>query len=230
VIGFLSELSADRSARLAGPADAAVGQIVLAPIWSGGAVIGRIATTSRRAGGFTAGDESALQSLARELMADVEAARLHRLATVDPATRTGSRLLLWERLGEEVARSHRQTGRPPLAILRAELAAWEQSVKSYGSERTTAALCELSRRLLASVRATDTVARLQEDALCCILPLAGQAGAQAVAERLSGSVAALPIELGRGEPARLRLAIAVWAPALDAEALLAATELTGAEA
>jgi PAS domain S-box-containing protein/diguanylate cyclase (GGDEF)-like protein len=104
---------------------------------------------------------------------------------VDPATRLPSRVLLFDRLDRARVRVDRSGSSFALIYVQAE--GLDEVEDRLGSERGEAALRELSSRLVAAVRAVDTVARYGpcEFVVLCE-DLASPHNASALTERLLG--------------------------------------------
>jgi diguanylate cyclase (GGDEF)-like protein len=199
--------------------------VVVAPVLSQGLRIGHVAVLARRRGAFSAEHEEVLAFLAKSLVGDLEAVRLYRLATIDPGTRAGSRQLLFERLPDEIRRSQRAGGRP-LAIVRFGVEDYPRLLSAQGQKASVQALAEIVRRVHGSLRAIDWIARLYDDAFVCVLPGAGDDGAERVASRMSERVEKEPIELGAFSQVQLRIECAntTLQQGMDAIALLKAAE------
>jgi diguanylate cyclase (GGDEF)-like protein len=200
------------------------GSLVVAPIVSAGQRAGRVAAVSRRRGAFGPEHEEVLAFLAHSLIGDLEAARLYRLATVDPETRAGTRALLAERLPDEIGRARRGGG--GLALVRFGVREFARLQAAQGAMRAGHALAEVVRRVAATLRLIDCLVRLGDDAFLCLLPGATLVGAQAAAARLSAAVAAHPIDVGAGVEVRLTViaGAAVFVPTMDESELLAAAD------
>ena len=192
---------------------------------SGRERVGVLAAAARRPDAFDPDAEEVLLLLGRAIIGDLEAARLYRLATIDPETRAGSRQLLAERLSEEIQRA-RRAGEPTLGLCRLEVADLERIRAAQGEARAKAMLAEIVRRARGALRAVDCLARLEDAVFVAVLPGAGEAGAWAAAARMAARVEAMPV-VPAGGPAlepRLLLGAAALLPEMDEVALLRAAE------
>ena len=199
--------------------------IVVAPILSVGERIGHVAALAKRPRAFSAEHEEVLAFLARSLVGDLEAARLYRLATTDPETHAGNRQLLAERLGDEVRRSHRAGGKP-LGVIRFDVEGWPRLTQAHGRTKAAALLAEIVRRARSSLRTVDWIVRLGEEFFLCVLPFAGEEGAERAAKRIAERVAKDPIEIAPGvavEP-RIRCGVSTLTSEMTEGDLLDAAE------
>jgi len=199
--------------------------IVVAPILSAGDRIGHVAALAHRPRAFSPEHEEVLAFLARSLVGDLEAARLYRLATIDPETHAGNRQLLAERLADEVRRSHRVGGKP-LGVVRFDVEGWPRLTQAHGRSRAAEVLAEVVRRARTSLRTVDWIVRLGEEFFLCVLPAAGAEGAALAARRMADRVMATPIAIGPGvavEP-RIRCGVASLEKGMDEGGLLDAAE------
>lgn len=108
---------------------------------------------------------------------------LLRRALHDPLTSLPNRYLFLDRLETAAARQRRYDGRET-AVLYLDLDAFKQINDTYGHETGDGVLREVSARLLASVRATDTVGRLGGDEFAVICEDSGVDAALIVAHRI----------------------------------------------
>ena len=114
------------------------------------------------------GSVSGLYALSADISALKAAeARMSELARIDALTGLPNRRQLDERLAEGLARS-RRTGRP-LALMFLDIDHFKSINDSLGHQGGDAVLKEFADRLRASVRVTDTVARLAGDEFVVIL-------------------------------------------------------------
>src|SRR5205823_9650013 len=162
-----------------------------------GEPIGHVAALARRRAAFSAAHEERLAFVARALMADLEAARLYRLAITDAETQAGNRQLLFARLPEEIRRARRASG-PPLALIKLQVAELARLRAAQGDTRAVAALAEIVRRMRRALRGPDWLVRGDDDTFLCVLPVAGSAGAEQDGARIAAAVASAPLVLPAG--------------------------------
>jgi diguanylate cyclase (GGDEF)-like protein/PAS domain S-box-containing protein len=123
-------------------------------------------------------------------------ARLAHQAFHDPLTRLANRVLFTDRLEQALARSRR--AKRPVAVLFVDLDEFKNVNDSFGHATGDQLLVDLSRRLLACVRAGDTAARLGGDEFAVLLEDGGGLEqAREVARRVSEAVRAPFLVAGR---------------------------------
>ncbi|MEO5677141.1 MAG: GGDEF domain-containing protein [Usitatibacter sp.] len=121
------------------------------------------------------------------------ARRIERLAHYDVLTGLPNRVLLADRLEQELARARRSER--GFAILMFDLDGFKRVNDTWGHGAGDAALTIVSERSRKCVRASDTVGRLGGDEFLAILPETAREGALQVAEKLR-QVLALPYPIG----------------------------------
>jgi diguanylate cyclase (GGDEF)-like protein/PAS domain S-box-containing protein len=131
---------------------------------------------------------------------------LRRQALHDPLTSLPNRYLLLDRLETAAARQRRLEGRGT-AVLFLDLDDFKQVNDGFGHEAGDRVLREVAARLLASVRATDTVGRLGGDEFAVVCEDAGLDEALLVAHRILDAFAE-PVRV-RGDEHRATLSIGV---------------------
>jgi len=124
------------------------------------------------------------------------AVRIEQLAHYDVLTGLPNRVLLVDRLEQEVARA-RRTERG-FALLMFDLDGFKQVNDSWGHAAGDRVLAMVGERARAAVRASDTVGRLGGDEFMAILPEASHEGAMQVAEKLREALSK-PYPLAEGE-------------------------------
>ncbi len=132
-------------------------------------------------------------SAVRERAAQV---RIEHLAHYDTITGLPNRVLLADRLEQEVARARRV--RHGFALLMFDLDGFKEVNDRWGHAAGDRVLALVGDRARRAVRASDTVGRQGGDEFMAILPEASLAGALAVAEKLLESLA-VPYTLERAE-------------------------------
>ncbi|MFC4524208.1 EAL domain-containing protein [Cupriavidus pinatubonensis] len=110
-------------------------------------------------------------------------------ANFDALTDLPNRRLFFERLEQEIGRS--RGTQDVLALLFIDLDRFKEVNDTLGHDQGDLLLLEAARRIAASVRASDTVARLAGDEFTVILPAVGDAGvAGGIAEAILQQIAA----------------------------------------
>ena len=116
--------------------------------------------------------KSVRDRLAKQLkvavMQRIRANRLYDLSIIDPLTGLHNRRFGEQRLGEEVARSERNSD--PLAVLLFDLDHFKEINDRFGHAAGDTALKEFSRKLKRAVRACDVPVRIGGDEFLVILP------------------------------------------------------------
>lgn len=129
---------------------------------------------------------------------DITDARDHRqavehIAFHDALTGLPNRRLLSDRLSQSLSRAERQSEK--LAVCFLDLDGFKPVNDRYGHEAGDKLLIEIARRLLAVVRAEDTVSRLGGDEFVVVLNgLSGEQERDEVLTRIASSIA-IPIEI-----------------------------------
>ncbi|MCS7268125.1 MAG: GGDEF domain-containing protein [Geminicoccaceae bacterium] len=145
--------------------------------------------------------------LARRLaLVSADAAENRRLALHDALTGLPNRLLFADRLALALARVRREGSRGALLVL--DLDGFKAVNDRFGHAGGDELLRAVARRLLASVRASDTVARLGGDEFALVVaPLASEKALATLLARIRGAFArAFPIE---GRLLRVRASIGI---------------------
>ena len=133
------------------------------------------------------------------------AERIEQLAHYDVVTGLPNRVLLIDRLEQEVARA-RRTERG-FALLMFDLDGFKQVNDTWGHAAGDRVIAMVGERARSSVRGSDTVGRIGGDEFMAILPEASRDGALQVAEKLRESLARpYPVE---GGEARLGASVGV---------------------
>ncbi len=107
---------------------------------------------------------------------------IHKLAYHDPLTGLPNRQLFNERIGLELA--HAKRDRKNLTIFYIDLDRFKQINDTLGHDVGDMVLCEVARRLEASLRESDTVARLGGDEFVVIAPGLAADDAPTLAEKM----------------------------------------------
>jgi diguanylate cyclase (GGDEF)-like protein len=119
------------------------------------------------------------------------------LSTVDELTRTGSRRFFERQFPREVERASRR--KRPLALIMCDIDHFKRVNDTHGHHVGDEVLREFARRLFKGLRhREDWVARVGGEEFAIVLPEAGAAEAQAVADRLHLRVCEQPMATSRG--------------------------------
>jgi diguanylate cyclase (GGDEF)-like protein/PAS domain S-box-containing protein len=148
--------------------------------------------------------------------------RLAHQALHDPLTGIPNRILFSDRMMTARARLRRDPG-GALAILYLDLDGLKTINDSLGHDAGDRLLSEVSARLAAVIRPSDTLARIGGDEFAVLCEGVDERTALAIAERLSAAVRQ-PITARRGEPLRVSVSIGIVLtsdPNRDTETLLA---------
>jgi diguanylate cyclase (GGDEF)-like protein/PAS domain S-box-containing protein len=122
---------------------------------------------------------------------------IYHIAHHDPLTGLPTRTLLRDRLEMAIERAKRS--QDVLAVIMVDLDNFKRVNDSLGHQAGDTVLCEISRRLKACVRKSDTVARMGGDEFVILLPdLRSTMDSQEICRKLL-AVVAQPIRIGRHE-------------------------------
>ena len=127
-------------------------------------------------------NEIRLRSDNARLMAD-----LSRQATHDPLTGVANRTLFFDRVRAVMASPER--AETPFAVVYLDLDDFKQVNDRLGHGAGDELLCDVARRIQASVRPTDLVARVAGDEFTILLTPIDDANAGAIAERVRNNLA-----------------------------------------
>jgi diguanylate cyclase (GGDEF)-like protein len=163
-----------------------------------GAVLGSLSVLGRSAHSLTAGETSALETLAHQVMELLEMrrtviglsvanARLGQQNLTDSLTSIPNRRAYDQKLMEEHSRAKR-TG-SPLSLLLLDIDLFKQYNDTFGHPAGDTALQSVARVLQASLRPYDFLARYGGEEFVIILPATDLSDAIVVAERVRGLVA-----------------------------------------
>ena len=131
------------------------------------------------------------------IVEDVTAARAQRLqptwtAKHDSVTELANRREFERRLSEHVGSRRHE----PVSVLWLDVDKFGDVVKGMGTEVGDHFLYGLGQMLIGKVRASDLVARLEEDSFAILLPDCDQHYAQVIAEKIRAAVAAYRLRWG----------------------------------
>lgn len=129
------------------------------------------------------------------------------LAFYDPLTRLPNRRLLHDRLHQAVIRAKRGNGR--LALILLDLDKFKPVNDAFGHPAGDELLQAVAQRLQASVRESDTVARIGGDEFVVLLPsIAATQDALGVAEKIQATLKQ-PITLPNGQPVSISSSVGI---------------------
>jgi len=165
--------------------------------------IGTLCVMDREPRQLTPRQRHILAGLARQVMALIELRaherllkealeRAEYLASTDVLTGLLNRRALFERLGQEMARSRRY-GTPLSAVL-IDLDHFKRINDEHGHAAGDAVLKAVGELISTSVREVDIAGRYGGEELCVLLPQTGLDGALSFAEGLRRKLAALPFD------------------------------------
>jgi diguanylate cyclase (GGDEF)-like protein/PAS domain S-box-containing protein len=183
-----------------GVVDAGLRSGIAAPLWTRGRLWGALTAGSSAAGAFGTAEErrlAAFAELAAIAVANAETrAELDRLADTDPLTGLANRRAFTARLHGEVERARRHGHRLSLAIL--DLDDFKRINDTLGHQVGDAVLAEVGRRLTATHRAGELVARMGGEEFAWILPAVDMANAIPAVQRACAAIADIQVEGARG--------------------------------
>lgn len=155
--------------------------------------------------------ELLVQERTRELAE--KAHQLARLAETDELTGLANRRKFFETLRSELQRLWRAPQETRLALLLLDLDNFKDINDTLGHGAGDLMLKAIAGALVASVRTTDTVARIGGDEFAVILPMTDRLGAAVVARKILEAVAATKVDFaGRSLSVTATAGLAVVAP------------------
>jgi diguanylate cyclase (GGDEF)-like protein/PAS domain S-box-containing protein len=173
---------------------------IASPLWTRGRLWGALTAGSSRAAAFGPAEErrlAAFAELAAIAVANAETRfELDRLADTDPLTGLANRRALTARLTGEVERARRHGHDLSLAIL--DLDDFKMVNDTLGHQTGDAVLTEVGRRLVATCRAGELVARIGGEEFAWILPLVDSAGSVVAVERARAAIAEISVDGASG--------------------------------
>ncbi|HEY7625718.1 MAG TPA: EAL domain-containing protein [Ilumatobacteraceae bacterium] len=145
--------------------------------------------------------------------------QLRHLALHDELTGLPNRTLALDRLTNNLA--HAPAGRITVGVLFLDLDRFKQINDVHGHQAGDEMMIELARRLMATFRSGDTVARLSSDEFAIVCPdLSGETEAISMAGRIEGLLAS-PFTIGESEVfLTASVGISLFAGAGDAEEMM----------
>jgi len=151
-------------------------------------------------------------------------ARIEHLAHHDPLTDLPNRTLLADRMRQAIAQAQRAERR--VAVLFVDLDHFKHINDSLGHAVGDHVLIEVSRRIVANVRASDTVARLSGDEFVVLLPEPG--GIEGVVRVVAGLTSAIaePLQIDAN---RIRMSASIGVSLFPKDGSDGSTLLTNAD-
>lgn len=140
---------------------------------------------------------------------------LHHQALHDALTGLPNRILLYDRL-DQTLRSAERTG-DPFALFVLDLDHFKEVNDTLGHHAGDLLLHEIAARLLLTLRAADTVARMGGDEFAMLLPQTDRDGAIEVAERVRASLCSAVMVEGQAVYVMVSIGIAL-SPGQDVDA------------
>jgi two-component system cell cycle response regulator len=129
------------------------------------------------------------------------------MAVTDPLTGLHNRRYIASRLRQAMDMAN--NGGAPVSVMLADIDHFKRVNDTYGHEGGDIVLRDFAKRLGGALRALDLAARYGGEEFVIVMPGAGQAEAEAAAERLRAIIAAEPFDLGGGERMKVTVSIGV---------------------
>jgi len=142
--------------------------------------------------------ERTLRELAKHLAMALQHPALRSAAVTDVLTGLYTKRHLLERAPALLTQLRARGERA--ALLLADLDHFKKINDTYGHPAGDKVLREISKRLAASIRGSDTAYRYGGEEIACLLPTATGSVAMRVANRIRREVSATPVETGPGGP------------------------------
>ena len=164
------------------------------PLWSGGKVVGVLATTSSAPSAFSRDDELLARLLANCCGAPLEQARLERLALTDHHTRAFNQRYLAPCLEAAIDRARKDVA--PLALLLMDLDHFKRVNDAHGHAVGDVVLRGFVDRVRECVRRADVLIRRGGEEFILVMPDTPEETARVVAERIRQRLRKRPLSAG----------------------------------
>lgn len=195
--------------------------LLAVPMWSAGAIIGCLTTTSDTLAHFDEDDELIGRLLANCAVPPIERTRLQRLALTDPQTSAWRSGYLMPRLQRELNLA--ESGEYPVSLLLMDLDHFKSVNDTHGHAAGDEVLIRFAELVRAQVRRDDVFVRRGGEEFVIIMPRCPLDVALGAAERIRASLAehAITTQAGASIDQRVSIGVAEWdreedAPALEA--------------
>lgn len=168
-----------------------------APLISQQGIIGALVLKAYSGSTYTEDDRELLQFVSTQIATAIERkqveSRLHHMARYDSLTDLPNRMLFLDRL--EMAIKRAQRDHEHLALLYLDFDEFKQINDTFGHEIGDLLLTEVARRLVASVRKSDTVCRIGGDEFTMLLNnIHGRKCVAVIVEKVRAAISA-PFEI-----------------------------------
>lgn len=184
--------------------------VLCVPMKAGDRIVGVINAERRLSSGFGGADEKLFVTLANQLAAALESARLfneaHRLAIIDPLTDTYNRRHFFDITKREMERSKRHDRE--LSLLMIDVDHFKRINDRFGHPVGDEALCTLAFLSRKMLRDSDILGRLGGEEFAVLLPETDQEAAHLAADRLRETIAQASVSSPIG-PVTLTVSIGV---------------------
>jgi diguanylate cyclase (GGDEF)-like protein/PAS domain S-box-containing protein len=188
--------------------------VLCVPMKAGDRIVGVINAERRLSAGFGGADEKLFVTLANQLAAALESARLfneaHRLAIIDPLTDTYNRRHFFDITKREMERSKRHDRE--LSLLMIDVDHFKRINDRFGHPVGDEALCTLAFLGKKMLRDSDILGRLGGEEFAVLLPETDQEAAHLAADRLRESIAQARVSSAMGE---VTLTVSIGVATLD---------------
>ncbi|MEZ4522660.1 MAG: diguanylate cyclase [Thermomicrobiales bacterium] len=185
--------------------------LIAAPIERDDVILGVLIVISARDRRFEERDVTMLEMFAQHAGVVLDNARMYeearRMAYIDPMTQLPNHRHFQERFQSDLKNAI-DSGRP-MSILVIDLDGFKETNDRFGHLEGDAVLTAVGRRLTASLRSWDLMARYAGDEFIALLPNTDVEAAMQVGERLCAAIGDEPFDISTGETTRLTASVGV---------------------